>query len=50
MTVSPARPPAIRGYVGTGGVVNMSATDHMGLDLSAFHMPEIRNGDGSLVQ
>jgi len=28
----------------------MSATDHMGLDLAVFHMPEIRNGDGSLVQ
>jgi branched-chain amino acid transport system substrate-binding protein len=50
MTVSPARPPAIRGYVGTGGVVNMSATDHMGLDLCAFRMLEIRNGDWSLVQ
>ncbi len=41
---------ATRGYVGTGGVVNMSATDHMGLDLSAFRMLEIRNGDWSLVQ
>lgn len=34
-----------KGYVGTGGVVNMSATDHMGLDLSAFRMLEIKNGD-----
>ena len=41
---------ATRGYVGTGGVVNMSATDHMGLDLSAFRMLEIRNGDWSLVK
>lgn len=41
---------ATRGYVGTGGVVNMSATDHMGLDLSAFRMLEIRNGDWSLIQ
>ncbi len=41
---------ATKGYVGTGGVVNMSATDHMGLDLSAFRMLEIRNGDWSLVQ
>ncbi len=41
---------ATRGYVGTGGVVNMSATDHMGLDLSAFRMLEIKNGDWSLVQ
>jgi len=39
-----------KGYVGTGGVVNMSATDHMGLDLSAFKMLEIRNGDWALVK
>jgi branched-chain amino acid transport system substrate-binding protein len=39
-----------RGYVGTGGVVNMSAQDHMGLDLSAFRMLEVRKGDWQLVQ
>jgi branched-chain amino acid transport system substrate-binding protein len=39
-----------RGYVGTGGVVNMSPTDHMGLDLSAFRMLEVRNGNWSLVK
>ncbi len=39
-----------KGYVGTGGVVNMSATDHMGLDLSAFKMLEIRSGDWILVK
>ncbi|MCR6631685.1 MAG: ABC transporter substrate-binding protein [Magnetospirillum sp.] len=33
------------GYVGTGGLVSMSATDHMGLSPSAFHMVEIRKGD-----
>ncbi len=33
------------GYVGTGGVVNMSPTDHLGLDLSAFQMLEVRNGN-----
>ncbi|MFC4297478.1 MAG: ABC transporter substrate-binding protein [Castellaniella sp.] len=38
-----------QGYVGTGGVVNMSATDHMGLDLSAFRMLEIRKGDWTLA-
>jgi len=38
-----------RGFVGTGGVVNMSATDHMGLDLSAFRMVEIRGGEFRLV-
>ncbi|MCD6674709.1 MAG: ABC transporter substrate-binding protein [Burkholderiaceae bacterium] len=36
-------------YVGTGGVVNMSPTDHMGLDLSAFQMLEVRNGNWTLV-
>jgi branched-chain amino acid transport system substrate-binding protein len=39
-----------RGFMGTAGVVNMSPTDHMGLDLSAFRMLEIRNGDWTLVQ
>lgn len=41
---------ATKGYVGTGGVVTMSATDHMGLDLSAFQMLEIRNGTWSVVK
>lgn len=41
---------ATKGYVGTGGVVNMSPNDHMGLDLSAFRMLEIKGGDWSLVQ
>jgi branched-chain amino acid transport system substrate-binding protein len=40
---------ATKGSIGTGGKVNMSATDHMGLDLSAFRMLEIKNGDWSLV-
>ena len=39
-----------KGYVGTGGIVNMSPTDHMGLDLTSFRMLEIKNGDWSLVQ
>jgi branched-chain amino acid transport system substrate-binding protein len=37
-------------FVGTGGIVNMSPTDHLGLNLSAFRMLEIKNGDWSLVQ
>jgi branched-chain amino acid transport system substrate-binding protein len=41
---------ATKGYVGTGGVVNMSATDHMGLDLSAFRMLEIKGGNWTLVK
>jgi branched-chain amino acid transport system substrate-binding protein len=39
-----------RGYVGTGGVVNMSAQDHMGLDLTAFRMLEVRGGDWRLAK
>ena len=38
-----------KGYVGTGGIVTMSPTDHMGLDLSAFRMLEIKKGDWTLV-
>ena len=41
---------ATKGYVGTAGVVNMSATDHMGLDLSAFRMLEVKGGNWSLVK
>jgi branched-chain amino acid transport system substrate-binding protein len=39
-----------KGFVGTGGVVNMSASDHLGLDLSAFRMLEIKGGDWALAQ
>jgi branched-chain amino acid transport system substrate-binding protein len=38
-----------RNFVGTGGVVNMSASDHLGLDLTSFRMLEIRSGDWTLV-
>ncbi len=41
---------ATKGYIGTGGVVNMSASDHMGLDLSAFRMLEVKNGSWALVK
>jgi branched-chain amino acid transport system substrate-binding protein len=41
---------ATKGYVGTGGVVNMSAADHMGLDLAAFRMLEVKNGNWVLVK
>ena len=41
---------SLKGYVGTGGIVNLSATDHMGLDLTAFRMLEIRKGDWTLVK
>ena len=39
-----------KGYVGTGGVVNMSATDHMGLDLTAFRTLEVKSGVWTLVK
>ena len=39
-----------KNFIGTGGVVNMSPTDHLGLDLSAFPMLEIKGGDWTLVQ
>jgi len=40
---------ATKDYIGTGGKVTMSPTDHMGLDLSAFRMLEIRKGDWALI-
>lgn len=39
-----------KGYVGTGGTVTMSAKDHMGLSLDAFHMVEVKQGDWALVK
>jgi branched-chain amino acid transport system substrate-binding protein len=39
-----------RGFVGTSGTFNMSASDHMGLDLSAFRMLEVKNGEWVLLQ
>jgi branched-chain amino acid transport system substrate-binding protein len=38
-----------KNFMGTGGVVNMTASDHLGLDLTAFRMLEIKGGDWSLV-
>ncbi len=38
-----------KGFVGTGGIFNMSPTDHLGLDLSAFKMLEVKNGQWTLV-
>ncbi len=38
------------GFIGTGGVFNMSAEDHLGLGLDAFKMLEIKNGDWTLVE
>jgi branched-chain amino acid transport system substrate-binding protein len=38
-----------KGYIGTAGIVNMSPTDHLGLDLSAFRMLEIKNSEWTIV-
>ncbi|HXY05842.1 MAG TPA: ABC transporter substrate-binding protein [Burkholderiaceae bacterium] len=38
-----------KGFIGTGGVVNMSESDHLGLDLTSFRMLEVKNGDWFLV-
>ncbi len=40
---------ATKGYIGADGKFNMSATDHMGLDLSAFRILEVRNNDWALL-
>ncbi len=37
------------GFVGTGGIFNMSPTDHLGLNLDAFKMIEIQNGNWKLL-
>jgi branched-chain amino acid transport system substrate-binding protein len=39
-----------KGFVGTGGIVTMSPTNHLGLDPSAFRMLEIKGGDWTLIQ
>ena len=41
---------ATKGFVATSGTFNMSATDHMGLDLSAFRMLEVKNGKWVFAQ
>ena len=38
-----------KGFVGTAGIVNLSATDHLGLKVDAFRMVEIKSGDWLLV-
>jgi branched-chain amino acid transport system substrate-binding protein len=41
---------ATAGLVGTTGVYTMSPEDHLGLDISAFRMLEIRDGGWTLVE
>jgi branched-chain amino acid transport system substrate-binding protein len=52
-----AEPEAIRdalesttGYMGTTGSFTMTPQDHLGLDLSAFRMLEIRDGGWKIVE
>lgn len=40
---------ATEGLVGTTGIYNMSPEDHLGLDISAFRMLEIREGGWTLI-
>ena len=40
----------VHGFMGTAGVFNMSAGDHMGLDLTAFRMLEVKGGNWTLVK
>lgn len=39
-----------KGFIGTTGAFNMTAADHMGLDLSAFRMVEVKNGNWVLLK
>ena len=41
---------ATKGLPGTCGIVNMTAADHLGLDLAAFKMIEVKNGAWTLVE
>lgn len=41
---------ATSGLVGVTGVYTMSPTDHLGLDLSAFRMLEVKNGSWALIE
>lgn len=40
---------ATKGFVATSGTYNMSPTDHMGLDLSAFRLLEVKDGKWVLL-
>jgi branched-chain amino acid transport system substrate-binding protein len=39
-----------KGFIGASGVFNMTPDDHMGLNLDAFKMVEIRNGGWKIVE
>ena len=37
-----------KGFVATSGTFNMTANDHMGLNLTSFRMLEVKNGKWTL--
>lgn len=41
---------ATKGLVGTTGIYNMTPEDHLGLDLTAFRMLEIRDGKWKIIE
>lgn len=40
----------IKKWPGTGGIFNMSANDHCGLDMTAFEMVIVKNGDWEILK
>lgn len=40
----------IKNWAGTGGIFNMSADDHCGLDKTAFEMVVVKNGDWEILK
>jgi len=40
----------LKGFVGTAGIFNYSATDHTGLGLDAFEMLTVKNGKFTLYK
>lgn len=40
----------IKNWPGTGGIFNMSAKDHCGLDMRAFEMVVVKNGDWEILK
>ncbi len=40
----------IKKWPGTGGIYNMSANDHCGLDMTAFEMVIVKNGDWEILK
>jgi branched-chain amino acid transport system substrate-binding protein len=40
----------LKGFAGTAGIFNFSATDHLGLDLSSFEMLTVKSGKFALLK